>query len=231
MATIKISNRACEIILSHPSSIYLFEWLGIPLGVQDKTLEEVCQEKALNPNVLLNLLYVTVYKAHKDCPSLVPQDALPLIQYLLRAHEYYSEEATPRIIQLVQELREVENDKSLPLIEKFFREYSQETEEHFAYEKDIAFPYMQKLFSDPESAISSGYRIKEYRHHHNDIQEKLDDLLSLLIKYLPSSNSYPARRRLFLALINLGHDLQTHTCIEDEILMPLVEREEAKWKP
>lgn len=230
MSIIHIGSRASEIILASPSIIYVFEWLNIPLGMQDKTIEEVCKEVGISPAVLLNLLHVTLYQMPKDSPDLLPRDALALIDYLLKAHEYYSREATPRIIQLVQELREVESNSSLPLIEKFFREYSHETEEHFKYEKEVAFPYMKRLFSNPLEALEGGYRIREYRQQHNDIQEKLDDLLKLLIKYLPPSKSYPARRRLFLALTDLGHDLQTHTCIEDEMLMPLVEKEESKWK-
>jgi len=67
------------------------------------------------------------------------------------------------------------------------------------------------------------YSVKEYQDHHNDIEEKLTDLKNLLIKYLPQKEDQQIRRKLLFSLFELEYDLNIHSRIEDNILVPLAE--------
>jgi regulator of cell morphogenesis and NO signaling len=64
----------------------------------------------------------------------------------------------------------------------------------------------------------------DYREHHDDIQEKLDDVKKLLIEHLPQKADNNLRRKILFALFDLDADLQTHSKIENEILIPQVEQ-------
>ena len=68
----------------------------------------------------------------------------------------------------------------------------------------------------------------DYREHHDDIQEKLDDVKKLLIEHLPQKADNNLRRKILFALFDLDTDLQTHSKIENEILIPQVEQLEKK---
>ncbi len=70
----------------------------------------------------------------------------------------------------------------------------------------------------------------EYKEHHDDIEEKLDDLKNLLIEYLPLKEGRNMRRRLLFKLFELEHDLRIHSRIEDYILIPLVTSMEKRLK-
>lgn len=71
--------------------------------------------------------------------------------------------------------------------------------------------------------LPTNFSVKDYRDHHNDIEEKLEDLKNLLLKHLPVKNDQHIRRKLLFSLFELEFDLNVNTQIEDTILIPLVE--------
>ena len=120
----------------------------------------------------------------------------------------------------------------MALVEKFFDTYFNEVKEHLEYENTIVFPYILELYSKTENLLvpakQAKYSVKEYKDQHNDIEEKLDDLKNLLIKYLPQKNDQSLRRKLLLSLYELEYDLNIHSQIEDLILIPLVAKMESQ---
>ena len=63
----------------------------------------------------------------------------------------------------------------------------------------------------------------------SSLEEKLNDLKNLLIKYLPSTIKSDFRKRLLFNLYQLEKDLDVHSYLEDKILIPLVEKLEAYY--
>jgi regulator of cell morphogenesis and NO signaling len=120
--------------------------------------------------------------------------------------------------------------KEMALVEKFFNEYFSEVREHLNYENTVVFPYVIRLYDQFVDSNHPGhqkkYSVAEYKEHHNDIEEKLDDLKNLLIKYLPLKNDQQIRRELMFSLLELEYDLNIHSQIEDFILIPLVAKME-----
>jgi len=57
------------------------------------------------------------------------------------------------------------------------------------YENKVVFPYVLDLFEQVNEQKTTReitkYSVVEYKDHHNDIEEKLNDLKSFLIKYFP----------------------------------------------
>ena len=228
MGQITVSTGAGDVVLRHPPAILVFERLGIPMGLMDKSLGEVAEEGGINPHLLLELLHVTLTHSPGIVDVLQPSDGLRIVDFLEQSHKFYSQTAYPRIVALIHEMRHGAGDKSFELVESFFKKYTDEVEEHFAYESQVAFPYVRGVLSG-EQPQAGDYSVGVYKSRHEDIEDKLGDLESLLVKYLPMRESYAIRRELFLRIHELGDDLSAHTCIEDHILIPLVEREELRW--
>lgn len=126
------------------------------------------------------------------------------------------------------------NHKEMGLVEKFFGEYFKEVTEHLNYENNIVFPYIiglyDKIINHKHPFNPQKYSVTEYKEHHNDIEEKLNDLKNLLIKYLPQKNDQALRRKLLFCLFELEYDLSIHSQIEDLILIPLVTKMELHLK-
>jgi len=224
--------KLSDAILLNPYLMLMLEHFGIELPLQEKTIAEICLEKFINTELFLT--FANLYNGNNYSPA-VPfsfSDIHSIISYLKNSHKYYSEEIYPTILQNIRQMTNTETYKEMALVEKFFETYFKEVKEHLDYENTIVFPYMLTLYADtkisPPITNHDQYSVNNYKEQHNDIEEKLDDLKNLIIKYLPPDNDRTKRRRLLLSLYELEFDLNIHSQIEDLILIPLVVKMESQ---
>ena len=219
-------TKISALILNNPYLMLLLEHFGINVPLQEKSVNEICIENNINTDLFLTFanLYNNNQFYYKDTFSY--SEILTIISYLKNSHKYYTEEIYPNILGIIKQMNSANNLKEMAMVEKFFRDYFTEVSEHLGYEDDIVFPYIIDLYGkvvNPESpGTQKKYTVSEYKEHHNDIEEKLNDLKNLLIKYLPVKNDQPLRRKLLFSLFELEYDLNIHAQIEDLILIPLV---------
>jgi len=222
--------KISEIIPDNPYLLLFFEHFGVTLPVKDKTIQAVCDEHNLNSALVIWFANLFNGVNNVSEPKLSFDDTRAIIHYLKNSHEFYSHEIYPEILNTIEHLAEINHSSEMGLVKKFFTEYFNEVTEHLDYENNVVFPYVLDLY---ERIKSSGlenkkkeYSVVEYRDHHNDIEEKLDDLKKLLIKYLPEKSDRILRRKLLFSLFELEYDLNVHSQIEEHILIPLVEKME-----
>lgn len=223
-----------ELILSYPQLILFLEYFEIFLPLHQKTVEQICAEHHIQPNLFIAFANLYTGKPHRNETDFQITDLPVIINFLKNTHHYYLNEIYPNIEQCIERIKLVNDFGEIKLVDKFFHDYFNEVREHLDYENNIAFPYILQLYESAEnmadSAQSPEYSVTEYKEHHTDIEEKLDDLMNLLIRYLPPQNDQQERRRLFSQLVALNNDLNVHAAIEDLILVPLVEQLERQMK-
>lgn len=223
--------KMSDVIINNPYLMLLLEHFGIEVPLQEKTMHEVCCENNINTELFLT--FANLYNRNKYAPKspFSFTDVLTIVTYLKNSHKYYSEEIYPNILSTIKQMYEQNTHKEMALVEKFFGTYFNEVKEHLDYENKTVFPYIEALIrkvEDPSYPLSlTDFSVDEYQEHHNDIEEKLDDLKNLLIKYLPQKNDLILRRKLLFSLFELEYDLNIHSQIEDIILIPLVAKIES----
>jgi len=228
------STKVADVILNNPYLMLLLEHFGISVPVQEKTVDEICIENSISTDLFLTFanLYNGVH--YSPTKSFSYSETLTIVNYLKNSHKYYSEEIYPNILGIIRKMNSANSHKEMALVEKFFGDYFNEVIEHLNYENETVFPYIVGLY---ERVIVSNkpyslqeYSVADYKEQHNDIEEKLNDLNNLLIKYLPQNDDLPLRRKLLLSLFELEYDLNIHSQIEDLILIPLVAKMELHLK-
>ena len=100
-------------------------------------------------------------------------------------------------------------------------------ERHFKYEEEEVFPYIEAL---RKGQTSTNFSIEQFRNNHSNIEDTLEDMMNILIKYLPGDILPKERVEISADIIELSSDLISHSLIEDQILIPYVETLE-KAKP
>lgn len=227
-------HKMAEVILNNPYLLLLLEHFGISVPLKDKTIEQICRQ--YNINIELFLTFASLYNGvvYEPKTAFKSADSLTIISYLKNNHSYYQEEIYPAILATIRQMAGLNESGENGLVEQFFVEYFNEVREHLEYENEVVFPYVINLSGKVGTATTSNiqahYSVGEYKEHHNDIQEKLNDLKNLLIKYLPRQNDLPLRRKLLFMLSELEYDLDIHSRIEDRILIPLVAEMETHLK-
>ena len=108
-------------------------------------------------------------------------------------------------------------EKDGKLLKRFYKEYQNEVKSHFEFEEEIVFPYITNL---AQGVKSDSFTIETFEENHSNIEDKLSDLKSIIIKYLPGGVLQEER---ISVLFRLSEDLEKHTLIEDKILAPYVE--------
>ncbi|KKK78533.1 hypothetical protein LCGC14_2842620 [marine sediment metagenome] len=225
--------KMSDIILKNHLIILVLERFEIDLGFKDKSVEEVCKD-VVNVEVFLTISNLFNNSQYNTTTNFNYKDTQTIIQFLKNSHKYYLEEKYPEISNNIQLMIKKNSDSEILMVERFFEEYKNEVVEHLAYENDIVFPYIIALF---DKAMGGGnkngqitYSVRDYKEHHNDIEEKLADLKNLLIKYLPQKKDKEVRRKILFDLFELEYDLSIHAKIEENILIPLVESMENDLK-
>lgn len=232
MSIIRPEQKLSDLIVENPYLLLLLEHFEIALPVQDKSVATVCSESGISTELFC--AFAALYNGNGIAPGLKldENDALCMVAFLKTSHRFYSEQIYPEIMELIERMSQVNSHKEMKLVSVFFSQYFREVMAHLDYENDIFHPYVLwlagRLLEQSTSNYPQEYSVEQYKVHHDDIEEKLNDLKKLLIKYLPMEQDRHLRHQLFFLLSELEFDLKIHSEIEELILMPLAQQLEKK---
>lgn len=207
--------------------LLLLPRFGLDLGFGDKTVGECC--KAHDITASLFLMICNIYTCEHYLPSekeIRNTDVRQLVSYLERSHAYYLEKRLNAIrnqLQIIACNCEAQHKK---ILNRFFEEYRKEVINHFEYEEKTVFPYVLNMSHGNKTA---GYEIEIFERNHSNIDDKLNDLKNIIIKYLPGNSSPIERTNVLFDIFSLEEDLSKHSLIEDKILIPLVQNLEEEY--
>ncbi len=224
--------RISDMIFENPSLLIMIEHFGIGTVMNDKSVNQLCFENQINEKLFI--LIANLYNGFnpESTEELEIKDIKTMISFLKQSHEFYLYEKIPEINSIISRLKDitVERRMEIRLVEDFFNEYSMEVKEHLDYEDHIAFPYFWSLLDSEAIGETKTleFSVDEYQDHHTDIETKLNELKSLLVKHIPLNNERSLKRKLLLNLFELEFDLNVHSVIEELMLMPLIKRIENK---
>ncbi len=214
-------SKLAELINENPKLLKLLPRFNIQLGFGDHSVEEVCLASKVNTELFL--LVCSVYTDPNTIPHLVEfndSDMDTLLAYLNASHRFYLDESFPHIEEHLGRIIKAAGPKYGHMLQHFYNEYNVEMCHHFRYEEEVVFPYIDALRqgNTPET-----YSIDQFRHNHSNIEDALEDMNSILIKYLPGDILPKERVEIACDILELSADLISHSIIEEHILIPYVE--------
>ncbi|MBO7288279.1 MAG: hemerythrin domain-containing protein [Bacteroidales bacterium] len=215
------NTKMAELVISNPKLMLTLSRFGIDLGFGDQNVKEVCEKANVSPSFFL--LICNLYSNPEFIPTkddIRSVDANAILSYLSESHKYYLKERLPHIESHLKRIIEACPARFGNTINRFFNEYKDEVESHFKYEEEIVFPYIKSLCNN---ALNPNFSIREFESNHSNIEDKLNDLMNILIKYLPA-NIFPKERiEISLDIMEVTSDLSSHTLVEERVLVPFVE--------
>ena len=211
--------KMAELIAVSPNLPGVLTRMGIPFGFGDETVEEVCRRNGTDPETFL--LICSVYSGDGSLPAkerIRKADLKDVLKYLRRSHAYYMEVAMQEITAALVALTEPCDERHRNIIRKFFNEYKEELFKHLEYEETTVFP-------QAEAALRNGRPTPDgYEENHSHVEEKLEDLKNLVMKYMPPVCGQQDIYRALTCIFSLQEDLARHILVEDGILVPIVNR-------
>ncbi len=211
-------DKMLELIRDNYNVLQSLSAFGIGMGFGAKTVREVCEADGVDTFTFLAVVNLTIngYHSQNDIHHL---DIRTLLRYLRASHQYYIDFQLPFLRkELVEAL--AEGDRLGKLIIKIFDEYARFIAHHMKFEEQTLFPYVEGLLNGERKA---GYDIETFSKHYDQTSEKLKELKSIIIKYLPSD---PQLGNLLTATLydiyNLEEWLALHANVEEAIFIPAI---------
>ena len=191
---------------------------GIRLGFGDKTVEDVCKEQNVDTYTFLAVVnFIINGYAPKDGDERISVSTL--LGYLRASHRYFLDFQLPSIREKLSATINQE-DSIGKLIMHLFDEYSFDIQKHMNYEEKTLFPYVESLMRGEQMPK---YNVEIFSKHHGDTTGKLQELKSIIIKYLPHDGL--SNNKLTDTLFNLYNNeewLGNHCNVEEKLFVPAI---------
>ncbi len=220
--------KMADLLASDNALLSILQRLDIRLGFGEATVDEVCSRYGISTDLFLIICNIYSFRDYSpQVDSLTGKDIKSITTYLSASHRYYTGICFPALHNNIHRMVKELDDVSRRLIDKFYDDYDNEVNNHFKYEEEVVFPYIEQLLSNCKCG-KQDYNIAYFGHNHSNINEKLNDLSNIITKYISEEYSSQLRFEILNEIHNIGNDLAKHSRIEDKLLVPLVEKFEAR---
>ena len=214
-------DHMSALISDNNALLMVMSRFGLSLGFGDKTVAEVCKAQEVHCPTFLTVANFVSETVHKEGDYPVGSYSLPaLLDYLKRAHTYFLEFNLPTIRRkLIEAIDCSGSDEVAMLILKFFDEYVREVRRHMEFENRSVFTYIEQLL---QNAVIDSYDIATFASKHGQVNSKLAELKSIIVKYYPGKENYNQLNAVLFDIYNCEQDLASHCDVEDYLLVPAV---------
>ena len=124
MTIVNYESKLCDLLSFDPAIITVLNRFDIQLGVSDKTVTKVCEEKGIDKAFFTTMLNTFINKDYFPQEILSTFSAAKIIDYLTKTNNYYQYYQIPNIERNFAYLlsKSDANNSSLAIIQKFFFE-------------------------------------------------------------------------------------------------------------
>lgn len=220
MHNYQATDKMAELIGQEYSLLQVMSRFGIPLGVGDKSVDEVCKGHGVDTDTFLAVLnFVGNGCNHR---FIAPPESLSLpslMTYLKEAHTYFLQFNFPSIRRkLIDAIGSGGPGQTAVLIIQYFDKYVDEVRDHFRYEDNTVFPYVELLLSH----TPSNYNIDTFATTHESASDKLTELKNIIIRYCDMPDTNHALHLVLFDIFCCEEELKAHGLVEEHLFVPAV---------
>ncbi len=194
----------------------LLSRFGLPLGFGLKTIAETCRDAGVDVNLFLLIInYITT--GNLDSRRMGSVGADGVVDFLHNSHEYFISYKFPHIRQNLLNALDDSHREINPGIIKFYDDFVASVSRHFNYEERTLFPYVRGL----AAGRLARYNIGIFTRQHDEVADILSELKNIILRFYTTS----LPNKMYDALVdiyNCEEDLDAHSDIENNILVPIV---------
>ena len=222
MALINAEIKLCDVILNEPTLIPVINRFGIILGVGDKSIRTVCEEKKLDSEFFVTILNTFIDEDYFPENRLKSFCAAQIVDYLTQTNAFYKQFQIPNIERHFNSLIQKSNNgnNNLELMKQFFDELKKELLTRIENDQNHWFPTIKAAAESLHSEYY-GNPIAQDAQESDTLEEKLDDLKSLFVIHLKGEYELNLCHGVIFAIYSLEKDIKQHNRIRNRILRPM----------
>jgi regulator of cell morphogenesis and NO signaling len=226
---IKLEDNLSNILIRNPKLIPVITRFGISPGTGNKTIGKICEELKIESSVLLVILNLAAEPDFSPAKKLNCSDIPFILTYLKRTHEDFLEMQLLNIERHILRLIASSDPANinLKMLLALFTEYKEGLTSLIRKEEKDIFPfiislYKQACLNEKPTEYSPDYAFEKPAPEYRNINEKLKDMNSLMIKYLNGIYDKNIFYAVIISLNRLIEDVANMLAIEEKLLYPIV---------
>lgn len=221
MALLHADTCLSDAILHDTSLIPVIARFGISLGMGEKSIGAVCAEHGLDTDFFITILNTFINENYFPEKRLQSFYAGLLVDYLTKTNLYYVKFQLPNVERhfgKLVEWGEGENS-NLVAVFKFFEGVRKELLARIESDKRVWFPVLRERLQqyDKVAEVAAVADLPPT----DTVEEKLNDLLSLIVRHLSGDYDINLCHAVIFALCSLRNDIKQHNRIRNRILRPV----------
>lgn len=232
MALIHPNRTMSGVVEEHTSLIPVLNRLGIRLGLQDKSVREVCEEHGLDTDFVLIILNTFLNEEYFPERRLKMFHVSQIIDYLDKTNQYYLRYQLPNIARHTHLFiaQSVPANATLGLIGRFFASFEEQLMHRIHADEQEWFPYClalsRRLEENPLFDANRPFALPDELSLDDPIEALLADLKRIMIKHLSGAYNENLCYAVIFAISSLEKDIKQHNRIRNRILKPMVKEME-----
>lgn len=191
-----------------------------------KSIEESCNEKGLNKELLLSKLELLESTSVSKSQNYIEWSPEFLCDYIVNTHHKYVLKSLPDLVQYTEKLAGVHGSNHPELIDvaELFRQINKELLQHLKNEEDVFFPSIKNFLrtgskESKEIMKSEMARLKEEHEFAGGAMDKINVITNKYSVPADGCNTYKVGFKL---LEEFEDDLHVHVHLENNVLFPKV---------
>lgn len=141
--------KVADLLANDGNLLSILQRLDIKLGFGEATVAELCARYGISAELFLIICNIYSFGDYRpEIESLDESDIKSITTYLRASHRYYTGICFPNIHDSVHKLVSGLDEVSRRLIDKFYDDYDNEVNNHFRYEEEVVFPYIESLIKE-----------------------------------------------------------------------------------
>lgn len=214
---------------------YVYASVLFYFGIQfydysEKTLEEVCNERGIKVNTLIEALEQINKKGEEYDLFLMSYPIDLIVEYLRHTHYIFIKRKLPFLIRLIENIKCDEAEyvsviKDLKFVLPLFVE---DLIHHIYEEEDTLFTYVLSLNKALKGNFNQGElyyymeknTIQKYAVEHEVHDDEMRGIRNITKNYLIDNNTPQSIKVLYAAMKDFESELEVHVKVENEVLFP-----------
>jgi len=226
---IKTNKRISEIVDENYAYASVLYYFGIKFyDYNEKTLEQVCQEKGLDVTQVIDSLENLPADEAEDNPTLSTLPVDVVVEYLKHTHFVFIKERLPYLSKLIKNLPKHQHADIAEDLQFIFPLFVEDLIYHIYQEEDELFKYIMSLHATLKSPQQTNqlyfdlekYSIQDFAVGHDVDDDEMKGIRHITDNYNTLSINSLHLRVIYAELQHFEKELMTHARIENEILFP-----------
>lgn len=212
-----------DVILTNKHLLGVLTHFHIEIGFSEDSVEVVCRNYRVDPDFFLFVCNIYNFENYWPSRNLVRGfDPSEVINYLRSVHKEYATIMVPGIIKTINSMSNCFASGKDDTLSRFCEQYNRDIHSHFKYEEEVVFPFIEQYI---KTGSVEGFDVELYENNHSDIESSINDLKSIIIKYLPRECVLGQWKEVLCSLFDFETSIDKHTRIEELIIASICDEQ------